>query len=61
MRKDDIIDIIKNTNEDNQDKVDWTKAWSSKYPILKRYQNEVYLFVFFDEEYYLGLSKYIDE
>lgn len=41
MRKDNIIDIIKNTNEDNQDKVDWTKAWSSKYPILKRYKNEV--------------------
>ena len=61
MRKDDIIDIIKNTNEDNHDKVDWTKAWSSKYPILKRYQNEAYLFVPFDEEYYLGLSKYIDE
>lgn len=41
MKKDNIINIIKNTNEDNQDKVDWTKAWSSKYPILKRYQNEV--------------------
>ena len=61
MRKDDIFDIIKNTNEDNQDKVDWTNAWSSKYPILKRYQNEAYFFVPFDEEYYLGLSKYIDE
>ena len=46
MKKDNIINIIKNTNEDNQDKVDWTKAWSSKYPILKRYQNEVCLFVF---------------
>ena len=46
MKKDNIINIIKNTNEDNQDKVDWTNAWSSKYPILKRYQNEVYLFVF---------------
>ena len=23
------------------DKVDWTKVWSSKYPILKRYQKEV--------------------
>ena len=28
MRKDDIIDIIKNTNEDNQDKVDVLKYFS---------------------------------
>ena len=46
MKKDNIINIIINTNEDNQDKVDWTNAWSSKYSILKRYQNEAYLFVF---------------
>lgn len=38
---DNIEKIIKNTNDKNQDKVDWTKAWSTKYPILKRYQNEV--------------------
>lgn len=38
---DKITKIIKNTNEDNQHKIDWTKAWSTKYPILKRYQNEV--------------------
>ncbi len=36
-----IEKIIKNTNEKNQDKIDWTKAWSTKYPILKKYQNEV--------------------
>lgn len=36
-----IETIIKNTNEENQSKVDWTKAWSTKYPILKTYQNEV--------------------
>lgn len=33
--------ILKNTNESNQDKVDWTKAWSGKYPVLKQYQKEV--------------------
>lgn len=38
---DKIEKIIKNTNEKNQDKVDWTKAWSTKYPILKKYQSEV--------------------
>lgn len=36
-----IEKIIRNTNEKNQEKVDWTKAWSTKYPVLKRYQNEV--------------------
>ena len=36
-----IEKIIKKTNEANQEKVDWTKAWSTKYPILKQYQKEV--------------------
>ena len=36
-----IEKIIKNTNEENQSKVDWTKAWSEKYPVLSKYQNEV--------------------
>lgn len=36
-----IEQIIKNTTEENQSKTDWTKAWSTKYPILKTYQNEV--------------------
>ena len=36
-----IEDIIKNTTEENQNKVDWTKAWSKKYPILSKYQKEV--------------------
>ena len=38
---DKIEKIIKNTNEENQGKVNWTKAWSTKYPILKTYQKEV--------------------
>lgn len=36
-----IEKIIQNVNENNQNKVDWTKAWSTKYPILKKYQKEV--------------------
>lgn len=36
-----ITKIIKNTNDEIQEKIDWTKAWSSKYPILKKYQKEV--------------------
>ena len=37
----DIEQIIQNTTEENQAQTDWTKAWSTKYPILKRYQGEV--------------------
>ncbi len=36
-----IEEIIKNTTEENQSKTDWTKAWSTKYPVLKQYQREV--------------------
>lgn len=36
-----IEEIIKNTNEENQEKVDWTGVWSSKYPVLASYQSEV--------------------
>lgn len=38
---DKITKIIRSVDDNNQDKVDWTKAWSGKYPILKRYQKEV--------------------
>lgn len=38
---DKIEKIIKNTNEKNQEKVNWTKAWSTKYKVLKTYQKEV--------------------
>lgn len=36
-----IEDVLKNTTEENQDKVNRTKAWSGKYPVLRQYQNEV--------------------
>ncbi len=37
----EIQEIIDKTNEKVSDKIDWTKAWSKKYPILVRYPNEV--------------------
>lgn len=37
----EIQDVIDKTSEDVSDKIDWTKAWSRKYPILARYQGEV--------------------
>ena len=36
-----IEEIIRSTTEENQNKVDWTKAWGTKYPVLNTYQNEV--------------------
>lgn len=36
-----IEKMIRETNEENQNKKDWTKIWSSKYKVLKRYQKEV--------------------
>lgn len=36
-----IEEIIRNTTEETQEKVDWTKAWSTKYPVLAVYQKEV--------------------
>lgn len=37
----EIEEIIQNTTEENQDKVDWTKAWSKRYPVLASYQTQV--------------------
>ncbi len=36
-----IEEIIRSTTEECQEKVDWTKAWSAKYPVLASYQKEV--------------------
>lgn len=36
-----IEEVLRHTTEENQHKVDWTKAWSGKYPVLKTYQANV--------------------
>ena len=33
--------MINKTTEETVNKVDWTKIWAEKYPILARYQDEV--------------------
>ena len=33
--------VIENTSEEMQNKIDWTKVWGKKYPILSTYQKEV--------------------
>lgn len=37
----EIEEVIKNTNEKKEAKIDWTNAWSKKYPVLATYQNRV--------------------
>lgn len=37
----DIEKIIKNTTEENQNKVNWSKAWSKKYPVLDTYEDKI--------------------
>lgn len=37
----DIEKIIKNTNEENQDRINWSKAWAKKYPVLNTYEDKI--------------------
>ena len=36
-----IQEMVRQTSEETQKKIDWTKLWSEKYPILASYQSEV--------------------
>lgn len=37
----EIQEVIDRTSEEVSEKIDWTKAWSKKYPVLSQYQKEV--------------------
>ncbi len=37
----EIEQVIENTSDESQKKVDWTKVWSKKYPVLSTYQQRV--------------------
>lgn len=37
----EIQEVISKTTEETVNKVDWTKLWAEKYPILAQYQEEV--------------------
>lgn len=37
----EIQEVIDRTREEVSDKIDWTKAWSKKYPVLAQYQTQV--------------------
>lgn len=52
----EIQETIERTSEEVTDKIDWTKAWSKRYPILAQYQKEV------ETAYYVGeLCKLLDD
>lgn len=34
-------EVIRNTSEETQQKVDWTNLWAEKYPVLASYRQEV--------------------
>lgn len=37
----ELEQVVKNTSEETSQKVDWTKLWAEKYPILVSYKQEV--------------------
>lgn len=52
----EIQEAIDKTNETVSKKVDWTKAWSTKYPILTTYQDTVEI-----KYYYRELEKLVED
>lgn len=52
----EIEQMIENTTEETQKKIDWTKLWSKKYPVLTTYQQEVTI-----EEYSFQLKEMINK
>ena len=45
----EIQDVIDRMSDEVTEKIDWTKAWSKKYPILASYQKEVYISYYAEE------------
>lgn len=41
LNQKEIEEVIKNTDEKKESKINWTMAWGKKYPILLKYQEEV--------------------
>lgn len=41
VERKEIEEVIERTSDEAQRKIDWTKMWAKKYPILSTYQQEV--------------------
>lgn len=52
----EIQEIIEKTSDAVADKIDWTKAWSKKYPVLATYHKTVEI-----EPYAVELRKLLDD
>ncbi len=37
----ELEQVVRNTSEETQQKVDWTKLWAEKYPVLASYRQQV--------------------
>lgn len=37
----EIRQVIQNTSQETQEKIDWTQLWGEKYPVLTTYQQQV--------------------
>lgn len=51
----EIEQAIENTNEEKQQKIDWTSVWGKKYPVLTTYQEKVKV-----EDYAVRLRELLD-
>ena len=51
----EIEQIIENTSEEKQQKIDWTKMWEKKYPVLTTYQQTVKV-----EDYAIRIQELLD-
>lgn len=45
----EIERVIENTSDETQRKVDWTKVWGKKYPVLTTYQEKVDIKMYADK------------
>lgn len=52
----EIQEAIEKADEKTEAKIDWTKAWGKKYPILLKYQDEVNV-----ADYERRIDKMLDE
>ena len=52
----EIEEVIERTSEETQRKIDWTKMWAKKYPVLAEYPRQVRL-----EEYTVSLRGMLDQ
>lgn len=52
----EIEETIKKTSQEVSDKIDWTKMWAKKYPVLASYQDSVTI-----EKYAAGLQELLTD